>query len=70
LLQEALDLPASAFTYLRSHGALDVEHIGHFENVVNRLETEADRRSVEDSAKAFFRLYGNVLRGIGTGAAA
>jgi heme oxygenase len=64
LLQESLELPASAFTYLRSHGDLDIEHIGHFESVVNRLETEADRRSVEDSAKAFFRLYGNVLRGI------
>lgn len=64
LLQESLGLPANAFTYLRSHGALDVEHIGHFENVVNRLETAADRRSVEDSAKTFFRLYGNVLRSI------
>jgi pyrroloquinoline quinone (PQQ) biosynthesis protein C len=66
LLQESLELPASAFTYLRSHGALDVEHIGHFENVVNRLETQADRRSVEDGAKTFFRLYGNVLHGIAT----
>ncbi len=66
LLQESLELPASAFTYLRSHGDLDVEHIGHFENVVNRLETEADRRSVQDSTKTFFRLYGNVLRGIGS----
>ena len=66
LLQESLELPASAFTYLRSHGDLDVEHIGHFESVVNRLEMQADRRSVQDSAKTFFRLYGNVLRGIDT----
>jgi pyrroloquinoline quinone (PQQ) biosynthesis protein C len=64
LLQESLGLPASAFTYLRSHGALDVEHIAHLENTVNRLETAEDRRSVEDSAKVFFRLYGNVLRGV------
>lgn len=64
LLQESLGLPASAFTYLRSHGALDVDHIAHLENTVNCLETAADRRSVEDSAKVFFRLYGNVLRSV------
>ena len=64
VLQETLDLPASAFSYLRSHGALDVEHIGHFENIVNRLETPAERTSVEDCTKVFFRLYGNVLRSI------
>jgi len=64
VLQDSLALPANAFTYLRSHGALDVEHIGHFERVVNRLETEQDRGSVEESAKNFFRLYGNVLRSI------
>lgn len=64
ILPETLDLPSSAFTYLSSHGTLDVEHIGHFENLINRLETPAERACVEDCAKVFFRLYGGVLRGI------
>lgn len=63
-LQRALDLPPGAFTYLSSHGALDVEHIGDFERLVNRLETAEDRAAVVSNAQTFFRLYGNVLGGI------
>jgi pyrroloquinoline quinone (PQQ) biosynthesis protein C len=62
-IQSALGLPASAFTYLNSHGALDVEHMGHFEKLVNRLD-KTDRDCVEHCAKACFRLYTNVLTGI------
>jgi heme oxygenase len=69
VLKDALDLPASAFTYLSSHGALDVEHIGDFERLVNRLEASDDRDAVVRSANVFFRLYGNVLRGIDLGEA-
>ncbi|MBS1190400.1 MAG: long-chain acyl-CoA synthetase [Rhodocyclaceae bacterium] len=64
VLQNALDLPSSAFSYLSSHGALDIEHMGHFEKVVNRIEGEANLECVVHCAKVFFRLYGNVLRGI------
>ncbi len=64
VLQTALDLPAEAFTYLNSHGALDLEHIGDFERLVNRLDTAADREAVVRNAQTFFRLYGNVLNGI------
>lgn len=63
-LQDALDLPPGAFSYLSSHGALDVEHIGDFEQLVNRLDTPADREAVVSHAKTFFRLYGNVFRSI------
>ena len=68
-LRSALELPANAFTYLSSHGSLDVEHIGDFEALVNRLERSADRRAVERSAQVVYRLYGNVLRGIDHAAA-
>jgi heme oxygenase len=63
-LQQAIDLPATAFSYLSSHGALDIEHLGDFEKLVNRLETQDDRDAVVHGAKTFFHLYGNVLRGI------
>jgi len=64
VLQRALDLPPSAFSYLSSHGSLDVEHIGDFEQLVNRLETPDDREAVVANAQTFFRLYGNVFRSI------
>ena len=64
VLQGAIDLPATAFSYLSSHGALDVEHLGDFESLVNRLETQHDRDAVVHCAKTFFRLYGNVLRSV------
>lgn len=64
VLQGALDLPASAFSYLSSHGALDVEHLGDFAQLVNRLEAPDDRAAVVHCANTFFRLYGNVLRSV------
>ena len=63
-LRHTLDLPATAFTYLSSHGALDVEHLGDFEALVNRLTKATDREAIEQGAKTVYRLYGNVLRGI------
>ena len=63
-LRTALDLPPNAFTYLSSHGSLDVEHVGHLQALVNRLERSADRSAVERGAQVVYRLYGNVLRGI------
>ncbi len=68
-LRHALDLPANAFTYLSSHGSLDVEHIGDFEALVNRLDRPADRQAVERAAQVVYRLYGDVLRGIEHGTA-
>jgi hypothetical protein len=64
VLQGALDLPPSAFSYLSSHGALDIEHLGDFEKLVNRFDQPDDRAAVVHCAKTFFRLYGNVFRSI------
>lgn len=70
VLGGALDLPPTAFTYLSSHGALDIEHIGHFEGLVNRLDDPADQAAVVHGAQVFFQLYGRVLGGIDVGSAA
>ena len=69
-LQSSLDLPPEAFTYLSSHGALDLEHIDDFAHLVNRFDSADDRAAVVSHAQTFFRLYGNVLRGIDLGASA
>ncbi len=58
----ALKLPPKAFSYLSSHGALDVEHVGFFRDLVNQLETEEDRVAVIQASRAFYHLYGEIFR--------
>lgn len=61
-LQDALRLPDAAFTYLFSHGALDVGHIDFYATLVNRLDDAADREAVIHCARVFYKLYGDVFR--------
>jgi pyrroloquinoline quinone (PQQ) biosynthesis protein C len=63
-IQTTLQLPTRAFSYLRSHGELDQEHIGDLENILDRLTDEADRAAVIRCAKGVFWLYGNLFRGL------
>ena len=63
-LESALSLPNSAFSYLNSHGSLDLEHIEFFKNLVNKLEGKDDKKVLIHSAKAFFQLYGNIFRSL------
>jgi pyrroloquinoline quinone (PQQ) biosynthesis protein C len=66
-IETSLGLPRNAFSYLRSHGDLDIEHIGVYERLMNRLDDEDDRRAVIHAAKRFYRLYGDVFRGLRDG---
>jgi thiaminase len=63
-IEQALRLPKSAFSYLTSHGSLDLEHIDFFESVVNRLTAEEDKQAVIHCAKVFFHLYANIFRSL------
>jgi pyrroloquinoline quinone (PQQ) biosynthesis protein C len=63
-IQRGLGLPDAAFTYLRSHGELDVGHIGFFEKLMNRLELEEDRAAVVHVARVMYRLYGDMFRSL------
>ncbi|MEZ5659576.1 MAG: iron-containing redox enzyme family protein [Burkholderiaceae bacterium] len=63
-IQNTLQLPANAMTYLRSHGHLDQEHTDHYAQLVNRLDDEADRQAIIDATGMFHLLYGNVFRSL------
>lgn len=63
-IRRSLGLPAKAFSYLSSHGALDQQHIGFYETLVNRLELQADREAVLDTAHVMYRLYGDLFRAL------
>lgn len=63
-LQTALNLPKTAFRYLASHGALDVDHVGFYEQLVDRLEAEEDVEALVHAANRFYVLYGDIFREI------
>ncbi len=63
LIQRALGLPDKAFTYLRSHGTLDQEHTRHLAELLERME-EKDQDEVIRCARVFYKLYGDVFRGL------
>jgi pyrroloquinoline quinone (PQQ) biosynthesis protein C len=63
-IQNSLGLPASAFSYLSSHGSLDIEHMKFYEKLVNRLDDEADQKAVIHVANMMYRLYGDIFRSI------
>ena len=63
-IQQPLQLPDSAFSYLRSHGTLDVEHTAHFATLMDSIENPDDQAAIVHAARAFFRLYGDVFRGL------
>ena len=60
-INENTQVPAKAFSYLRSHGSLDQEHIVFFENLMNQITDEKEQELVIHSAKVFFRLYGSIF---------
>ncbi|RRJ84024.1 TenA family transcriptional regulator [Aestuariirhabdus litorea] len=63
-VQGKLGLPAKAFSYLRSHGSLDQEHIKLYEELVNRIESTQDQQDLIHAARRHYRLYGAVLNSL------
>ena len=63
-IQQALGLPDAAFSYLRSHGTLDQLHTAHFAVLMDRIEEPQDQADIIHAAQVFYRLYGDVFRGL------
>ncbi|HWV63230.1 MAG TPA: iron-containing redox enzyme family protein [Oxalicibacterium sp.] len=63
-IQNVLGLPPTAFSYLNSHGSLDLEHVQFFASLMNRLEEERDKESVVHCASMIYKLYGDIFRSL------
>lgn len=63
-MQRALGLPGNAFSYLTSHGSLDLEHVRFFEGLMNRLSCEDDKNAVVHCARMIYRLYADIFRNL------
>jgi pyrroloquinoline quinone (PQQ) biosynthesis protein C len=65
-IQHALALPTRAFTYLRSHGELDKEHVNDLAAILERLTDAEDRQAVIRCARGIYWLYGGMFRSLET----
>lgn len=61
-LQQSLNLPNKAFSYLRSHGSLDQQHIKFYEGLMNQVTDIGEQQQIIHSARCFYILYGNIFR--------
>jgi len=55
----------TGFTYLRSHGSLDAEHVAFFRKLVDGFDDRKTQRIIIDTADIFYRLYGSIFRDLG-----
>ncbi len=65
-LMKSLNLPKKAFSYLLSHGTLDISHVSLYENLVNQIIDKDDQIMLIHCAKNFYKLYGDIFRDIET----
>jgi pyrroloquinoline quinone (PQQ) biosynthesis protein C len=65
-ISKSLSLPANCFSYLSSHGALDVEHTKFYEDIVNKIDDVQDQQQLIHVAKAFYKLYADIFRDLDT----
>jgi len=63
-LMNTLNLPKKAFSYLLSHGSLDISHVSFYESLINQITDADDQALLIHSAKNFYKLYGDIFRDI------
>lgn len=64
VIRDTLNLPKKAFSYLYSHGSLDIEHVKFFESLMNRIEDPRQQAQILHSANMFYQLYGDIFRSL------
>ena len=63
-ISKSLNLAPDCFSYLASHGALDIGHTKFYEDIVNKITDEKDQEVLIHSARAFYKLYADIFRDI------
>lgn len=64
-IKTSLGLPPQAFSYLTSHGSLDVGHTDFYASLMNRVTDADDQALIIRSANNFYTLYGNIFHDLG-----
>jgi hypothetical protein len=65
-MKKTLGLESDAgFTYLRTHGSIDADHVAFFRKLVDGFDDPATQRIIIDNARLFYRLYGAIFHDLG-----
>ncbi len=61
-IAKRLGIPATkGFSYLTSHGAVDLEHVQFFERLVNQIDDKRQQEIIIDTARITYQLWGNMF---------
>lgn len=63
-VRKSLNLPKSCFTYLTSHGSLDIQHMEFFRTLMNRVTDPTDQQAIITMANCVFGLFAGLFRAI------
>jgi long-chain acyl-CoA synthetase len=63
-IQSSLKLGENCFHYLKSHGALDLEHMAFFESLMNKVDDKQDQAAIIHMARRIYILFANMFRAI------
>ena len=55
----------AGFSYLNSHGTLDVSHVDFFRTLVDGFDERPTQDLIVDQSRLFYRLYGDIFRDLG-----
>ena len=59
-----LNLGPECFSYLTSHGALDLEHLTFFETLMNQVDDPVDQAAIIEVAEGIFERFAGVFQAI------
>jgi len=61
-IAKRLGIPTTkGFSYLTSHGAVDLEHVQFFERLVNQIDDKCQQEIIIDTARITYQLWGNMF---------
>lgn len=63
-IMKSLNLPKNCFSYLFSHGSLDIKHMGFFEDLMSKITDKKDQEDIIHMAKTMFKLFAGVFRAV------
>jgi hypothetical protein len=65
-LKKSLGLESdTGFSYLRTHGSLDTDHVAFFRSLVDGFENPETQSIIITNARIFYRLYGAIFHELG-----
>lgn len=56
-IEQRLGLPKTAFSYLQSHGSLDIGHMETYRQLMDQLHDPEDQQAVIHASRVVYRLY-------------